>query len=162
MYADTAHVSSSRIIKCLMYPYVFGWKLHQTLLISSALFTLSREQPQHRTDVPIYYLPSVSFTRFLVISHMVMSIHLTTSGSTAKSQMDQKKNAPDAPMSFENEVTIAWIICISCDKERCARRGQGYATLVRRARWDLLQFATSILFHEMGERRYTHKDLANV
>lgn len=132
-YADTAHASSTRIIKFLMYPYVFGWKLHQTFLISIALFTLSREQSQHRTHVPIYHLPSISFTRFLVISHVVISVDLTTSGSTAKSQMDQK-NAPDASMSFENEVLLLETGCISCNKERCARRGEGYATIVRRAR----------------------------
>ena len=62
-----------------------------------------------------------------------MSVH-TTSGSIAKPQVNLKK-APDASMSFENEVTYCLSLIVCPAKRKYAQDGgQGYATLVTGAR----------------------------
>lgn len=52
---------------------------------------------------------------------------------------------------------------MSCKKEICARRGPRLCNPCDRCQMRfLLPSTTPIFFHEMGERRYTNKDLADV
>lgn len=83
-----------------------------------------------------------------------MSVYLTTNGP---------KKAPDASMSLENEVTYYLNLIVYYAIRKDAQDG----AKAMQPLWEvpdeiLLLFATPILFHEMVERRYTHKNLADV
>lgn len=66
-------------------------------------------------------------------------------------------------MSFENEATY----CLNLIVYHATRKDAQVGAKAMQPLWEvpdesLLLFATPILFHKMGERRYTHRDLADV